>query len=95
MVKPEVDDSNLSALEGMTKGMARGIARRSEFLLKEAHMIESAEQYLDVVNNKQRKLILRYLRSPSLIESDFEGNLKGVALQRNVLEGEKCVPFRI
>jgi adrenodoxin-NADP+ reductase len=69
MVKPEVLDSKTDASD--LESLGRGIERRTDFLHKRAALIESAEQYEDLVNDKShRKLILRYLRSPTEIMVD-------------------------
>ena len=71
--------------------LVRGIGRRTEYLEKRATMIETPEQYLDVINNKkERKLVLRFLRSPTEFltsETDPE-QFAGIRLQKMQLEGK-------
>ena len=87
MVKPEILDSQTHASD--LEILGRGIERRTDFLHKRAALIETAEQYEDLVNDKShRKLILRYLRSPTQIKTDEEGAISGLKMQRNVLYGE-------
>ena len=50
MVRQEVEDSMTDASK--VEKLIRGIGRRTDFLMQKATFIESAEQYLDVVNNK-------------------------------------------
>lgn len=79
MVKPEVEDSNTDASN--LELLGRGIERRSQFLHKRAALIENAEQYEELVNDKtHRKLILRYLRSPTEILSDENGAISGMKM---------------
>ena len=74
-----------------TERLLRGIGRRTEFLEKKATFIESAEQYLDIVNNKkEKKLILRFLRSPKqfLIDQKDPTKIRGVKFAKMQLEGK-------
>jgi len=65
----------------------RGKGRRTEFLQKVVKTITSKEEYLDVVSDKShRKIILRYLRTPTELVANEDGWLSGVKLQRNFFE---------
>ena len=88
MIKQEFQDSMTDASK--VEKLIRGIGRRTEFLEKNATMIESPEQYLDVVNDKsKRKLILRFLRGPHSFLTDSEGSkCTGIRLSKMRLEGE-------
>ena len=63
MIRQEYEDSMTEA--SMTEMLEKKIARRTQLLEQQANMIETPEQYLDVINDSsERKLILRFLRNP-------------------------------
>ena len=68
-----------------TEMLEKKIARRTQLLEQQANIIETPEQYLDVVSDRsERKLILRFLRNPvKLLPSKEDPNKLGtVKLQR-------------
>ena len=68
-----------------TEMLEKKIARRTQLLEQQANIIETPEQYLDVVSDRsERKLILRFLRNPvELLPSEEDPNKLGtVKLQR-------------
>ena len=86
MVHSEVVDSMTEA--SYTETLDRAIGRRTKFLNDSFSLIESGEHYLDVLSRKnEKKLILRWLRSPTELHSD-NGRISGATLQQMKLEGE-------
>ena len=71
--------------------LVKKIERRTKVFTDKATMIESPEQYLDVISKKnERKLILRFLRNPiEFVPSETDPTKLGyVKLQRMKLTGE-------
>jgi len=63
------------------------MGRRTEFLQKVVNIISTKEEYLQVMNDKShRKIILRYLRTPTELVANDDGWLSGVKLSRNLFE---------
>ena len=89
IVKSEWDDS-LATDASKTELLVRGVGRRTEFLGQKATMIESHEQYLDIMNNSHRKLILRFLRKPvALVPNEKDKSKIGsVEVKKQKLVGE-------
>jgi len=87
MVQSEVNDSMTDA--SRTEALERAYMRRNDFLAEKFTQIESAEQYEDIMSRKnEKKLILRFLRSPTeLIADPITNRISGVTLQKMALEG--------
>ena len=68
MMKDEVQRSMTDASEQeMRSNYARAVGRRTEFMLKSFRAIQNMEHYEEIINNGKKKLILRFLLSPSKI----------------------------
>ena len=86
MVHSEVVDSMTDA--SYTETLDRAIGRRTKFLNDSFSLIESGEHYMDVLSRKnEKKLILRWLRSPTELHSE-NGRVSGATLQQMKLEGD-------
>ena len=68
MMKDEVQRSMTDASEQeMRSNYARAVGRRTEFMLKSFRAIQNMEHYEEIIKNGKKKLILRFLLSPSKI----------------------------
>lgn len=88
MVHSEVEDSMTDASH--TELLDRAIGRRTKFLRDSLEMIESGEHYQDILSRtNEKKLILRFLRSPTELIPDPEApnRIGGVTLQKMELQG--------
>ena len=61
---------------------------KSELLLEKFRAIKSEKHYQEVLNNGNRKLILRFLLSPTKVELDHSDLVTGVSFKQNKLTGE-------
>ena len=65
MMRDEVQRSMTAASDAeMHSNYARAVGRRTEFLLQNFRAIQDEEHYEEVLNNGNKKLILRFLLSP-------------------------------
>lgn len=89
MIKDEVQRSMTEASDlEMNASYARAVGRRTEFLLKNFKAIQSEEHYQEVLSNGQRKLILRFLLSPSEIKIKESGKIDSMIFEPQRLLGE-------
>lgn len=86
MMKDEVQRSMTDASEAeMHSTYARAVGRRTEFLLKSFRAIQSDDHLAELLNNGKRKLILRFLMTPTGINLDSQGKFESLDFQRNNL----------
>ena len=79
MVYPEVEESMTDASH--TEMLDRAISRRTKFLRDEFDIIENGEHYEEVMSRtNEKKLILRFLRSPTELQSDGD-RVSGATLE--------------
>ena len=79
MMRDEVQKSMTDASEQeMNSNYARAVGRRTEFLLKSFRAIHDNDHYEEVLNNGKKKLILRFLLSPSRFDINKNNNVESV-----------------
>ena len=87
MMKDEIDRCMNDEVMAQVKAN-RAIDRRTQFLLKNFKAIEHQEHYLDLKHNQNKKLILRFMLSPSEVVLGDEGELEGMMYTKNTLNSE-------
>lgn len=61
----------------MNSDYQRAVGRKAEFLLKNFRAIQNEDHYQEVLNNGNKKLIMRYLLNPTEILSE-NGRVSGM-----------------
>ena len=72
----------------MTSDYSRAVGRRTEFLLRNFRAIQNEEHYQEVLNNGNRKLILRFLLGPEGFIVDSNNKVQGMKFVQNKLIGK-------
>ena len=70
----------------MRSNYARAVGRRTEFLLKDFRAIDGEDHYQELLENGNKKLILRYLLAPKEFVVE-DGHVKSMIFSPQKLEG--------
>ena len=87
MMREEVQRSMTDAShQEMNSNYATAAGRRTEFLVNSFRAIHNDEHYEEIINNGKKKLILRFLLTPSEIIAE-NNQVKGMKFDQNKLVG--------